>query len=93
MGQSTEVVQRDNLGSHGRPVEHKESLSRSFLKVQAQSCSLDKSSIPFLGEKQDRRQCEKWGQFKAQEHLVIAADSSLVGSKKPYKVSKQTGQD
>lgn len=74
MGQSTQVVQRENLGSHGRPVGRKAALSRSQLKVQAQPRSLDKVA-------RHSSNVRNGGQFKSHKHRVIAADSSLVGSK------------
>lgn len=55
------------IGAGGEPgipwktCRTQEALSRSHLKVQAQSCSMDKVSRHSWGEKQERRQCERRG--------------------------------
>lgn len=73
-------MQGENLGSHGRPVEHKEALSRFHLKVQAQSHSLDRVARHSWGKGKIGGNVRSGGQFKAHKHLVRAAGSSLVGS-------------
>lgn len=79
-GINSEVVLGENMGPHGRPVQLKDALSRSHLKVQAQSRSLDKVAHYSWGKSMTGGNGRNGGQFKAHRHLVTSADSSLLAS-------------